>query len=70
MSSRPHREFTAAGTLGSSTNRAEDRRQEPDCQRPPLDNSEPLTRMFEPSPPPLAPAFANAIARLTGKALR
>ena len=28
------------------------------------------TGMGEPDPPPLAPAFANAVARLTGKPLR
>ena len=33
-------------------------------------SSEPPTGMGEPGLPPLAPAFANAIARLTGKPLR
>ena len=33
-------------------------------------SSEPPTGMGEPGVPPLAPAFANAVASLTGKRLR
>jgi isoquinoline 1-oxidoreductase beta subunit len=33
-------------------------------------SNDPPTGMGEPGVPPLAPAFANAIARLTGKPLR
>jgi isoquinoline 1-oxidoreductase beta subunit len=33
-------------------------------------SADPPTGIGEPGPPPLAPAFANAIARLTGKPLR
>jgi isoquinoline 1-oxidoreductase beta subunit len=44
-------------------------------QMPPIEvhivpSTEPPTGMGEPGVPPLAPAFANAIAKLTGKPLR
>ena len=35
-----------------------------------VSSAEPPTGMGEPGLPPLAPAFANAIARLTGKPMR
>ena len=35
-----------------------------------VESTEPPTGMGEPGLPPLAPAYANAIARLTGKPLR